>query len=45
MTTYIVIAMIIGLMQTMAQHFGKSYRPPVYPNLASYLLFYDNTHK
>lgn len=42
MTTYIVIAMLIGLMQCFIQHFGKKYTSPQYPNLVSYLLFYDD---
>lgn len=43
MTTYLVIAMLIGLCQCIVQHASKKSSPPYYPNLISYMLFYDES--
>lgn len=43
MTTYIIIAMLIGLMQIIVKiGSGNVQKNIYYPNLASYLFLYDN---
>jgi hypothetical protein len=41
MTGFIVAAMIIGLCQSLGKHFQKPVSEPEYPNLITYLFFYD----
>lgn len=41
MTGFIIAAMIIGLCRSIGSHLNQPVRDAQYPNLISYLLFYD----
>lgn len=41
MTGFIIAAMVIGLCRCIGEHIKQPTTKPQYPNLISYLLFYD----